>query len=58
MKKFFNIDEVSEETGLSKSTIQRQIAAEKFPKAVRISKHRIAWKHEDLEKWYEQLEVA
>ncbi|WP_371923090.1 helix-turn-helix transcriptional regulator [Agarivorans sp. TSD2052] len=47
--------QVVEETGLSYSTIYRLYRANKFPKPVRLSARRIAWKKEEVEQWRKDL---
>ncbi|WP_220719132.1 MULTISPECIES: helix-turn-helix transcriptional regulator [Agarivorans] len=53
-----NKSQVAAKTGLSASTIYRLCQAGKFPKPVRLSERRVAWKKEDVEKWFEDLNYA
>lgn len=50
-----NIEQVKEITGLSKSTIYRLMNEEKFPRPLRLSPQRVAWRIVDIEKWLAQL---
>ena len=43
--------EVIEFSGLSESTISRQVKKGKFPQPHRIADRRIAWTQEDLDQW-------
>jgi prophage regulatory protein len=38
---------------ISPSTLDREIAAGRFPRPVRLSRNRIAWRESDLRKWQE-----
>lgn len=44
-----HINQVSQITSLSKSTIYRLIKESQFPKPVRISRMRVGWKQSDLD---------
>ena len=44
---------VCQATGLSRSTIYRRVADGEFPKPVKISKGRVAWRERDLLSWLE-----
>lgn len=50
--------EVERETGLSRPTIYRQIAAGKFPRPRRIGVQAVAWLSSDIEEWKRQLPVV
>lgn len=52
--KLLKLKQVIEITGLSRASIYRLIEDEKFPKQVRISARRVAWKNTDIESWIEQ----
>lgn len=45
----YHINQVSQITSLSKSTIYRLIKESQFPKPVRISRMRVGWKQSDLD---------
>ncbi|RBP83045.1 AlpA family phage regulatory protein [Marinomonas rhizomae] len=50
--------EVERLTSLRKTTIYRLIREGKFPKPVRISSMRVAWRMKDIEEWIESLDPA
>ncbi len=45
------IDEVIQRSGLSKTTIYRNIKDGMFPAPVKIGKRAVAWRTEELEEW-------
>ncbi|MEX3316651.1 helix-turn-helix transcriptional regulator [Sulfitobacter sp. PS-8MA] len=45
------LPEVRERVGLSKSSIYAFIAAEQFPKPIRIGARAVAWRLSDIEAW-------
>jgi prophage regulatory protein len=45
------IELVLNESGLSKSTIYRDVKAGNFPAPVKLSARRVAWKSEDVQAW-------
>ena len=47
--------DVEEMTGLSRSTIYRQVSAGKFPAPVKTAARAVTWKREDIEKWIDEL---
>jgi prophage regulatory protein len=51
---FLNQKEVQRITGLSRSTILREIDSGRFPKAIRIAQRRQAWLKTDLQTWLDQ----
>ncbi|MFA9240327.1 MAG: helix-turn-helix transcriptional regulator [Candidatus Paceibacteria bacterium] len=51
MDKFLRISDVSEKTGLGKSTIWLWIKENKFPKPTKLSSRVTVWKNSDLEEW-------
>ena len=51
MDKFLRISDVSEKTGLGKSTIWLWIKQNKFPKPTKLSSRVTVWKNSDLEEW-------
>jgi len=51
-------EEVEEMTGLSRSTIYREIKADRFPKPVRTAVRAVSWRRTDIENWISSLQVA
>lgn len=45
-------------TQLSKPTIYRLMAEGNFPRPMRLSKHRVAWRVKDIELWIADLSQA
>jgi prophage regulatory protein len=50
--------EVERITSLRKTTIYRLMKEGKFPKPLRISSMRVAWRLKDIEEWIESLNTA
>lgn len=50
--------EVERITSLRKTTIYRLMKEDKFPKPLRISSMRVAWRLKDIEEWIESLNTA
>jgi len=48
---FLRMPKVVRMTGLGRSTIYRMIAAEEFPRPVRVGKRAVAWRSIDLDRW-------
>jgi len=42
---------VMEMTSLSATTIWREINADRFPRSIKIGRHRVAWCRSDIEAW-------
>ena len=53
--KLLNIADVCKMTTLSKSTIKRLVALEKFPKPVKITEKRLAWSEESVTEWIDKM---
>lgn len=54
-----NMHRVCARTSLSPMTVRRMIERERFPRPVRLSQQRIAWRTADIEAWEASLvEVA
>lgn len=53
--KILRIDDVTEFTGLAKSSIYAQIAAGNFPKQVQLSARCRGWRFGDVMKWIKAL---
>ncbi|MCG7657505.1 helix-turn-helix transcriptional regulator [Wielerella bovis] len=53
-----NIKQVCIKCGLSRSTIYRLIDSSDFPKAVKLTTKRIAFRAEDIESWLATLEFV
>ena len=51
----FNISDVCRITDLSKPTIYRLMNEGKFPRPLRLSPQRVAWRMADIENWLAQL---
>ncbi len=49
--RILRIREVSEQTGLSKSSIYKQIRLGKFPRAVKLTKRASGWHEEAVREW-------
>ncbi len=49
--KFVRIKEILEITGLSKATIYRYIAEDKFPKPVSLGGRAVAWIDNEIDDW-------
>ena len=52
--KILRLPEVSEMTGLSRSSIFRLIETGQFPGSVRLTQRAIGWHAEDVRSWIEQ----
>jgi prophage regulatory protein len=52
-ERFISYDEVHHRTGLSRTTIWRLERAGEFPRSVRISPGRRAWREADVSAWIE-----
>lgn len=48
---FLNMREIRRRTGLGEMTIRRQIELGQFPRAVRLARHRVAWRKADFDAW-------
>ncbi|WP_158791711.1 AlpA family transcriptional regulator [Granulicella sp. L60] len=55
-KKFLRLPQVKESTGLSRTTIYRQITACEFPRPINIGPRAVAWVEADILQWMEQRE--
>lgn len=53
-----SLNQVKELSGLSRSTIYREVEAGTFPAPIKLSERRIAWRNADLIAWVEGLEAA
>ena len=51
-------NEVEELTGLSCSTIYREMKAGRFPKRVRTAARAVRWRKTDIEDWVASLDAA
>ena len=49
--RLLRIHEVSKHTGLSRSSIYKQIELKNFPKGVKITGRSIAWPSEEIDLW-------
>lgn len=50
-RKIYRINEVSDLTGLTKSSIYKQIRLKKFPKGVKITDRSIGWPSDHIDNW-------
>ena len=50
--------EVEAETGLSRSTIYEQMAAERFPRPLKVGKRAVRWPSEAIEAWKRSQPVS
>lgn len=55
MTRLLRFPEVVKLTGLSRSTIDRQVAAGKFPRPVYPTQCTTAWRSDELDAWIEAL---
>ena len=55
---FLRLQAVIRVTGLSRSTLYRLIADEKFPRPVRLGPRAVAWRRADVEAWGETRPVT
>jgi prophage regulatory protein len=55
-KKFLRLPQVKESTGLSRTTIYRQIAAREFPRPIHIGPRAVAWVEADVLQWMAERE--
>lgn len=51
MINFLSLGRVKQTTSLSKTTIYRLIGENKFPRPVRLSERRVAWRDADVSEW-------
>lgn len=51
MKKLIRLRDVQQMTGLARSTIYAYIAADNFPKQVKLGQRCVAWHVDDIESW-------
>ena len=59
VQKFMRLDAVVEATGLSRSSIYRQIQAGKFPKPLKVLGERVAvWPENSIAAWQSELLAA
>jgi prophage regulatory protein len=49
--KILRIDDVSKLTGLSKSSIYKQIRQNQFPKSIKLTARATGWDSREVEKW-------
>jgi prophage regulatory protein len=55
---FLRIQAVIHVTGLSRSTLYRLMADERFPRPVRLGPRAVAWRRSDIDAWGEARSVA
>ena len=56
---FLNMHQVRDRTGLGEMTIRRNIEQGRFPRPVRLTQQRVAWRTVDVEAWEaSRVEVA
>ena len=53
-RKVLTIKEVITVTGLGRSTIYRMIPEGEFPKQIKLSRGRVAWRTADIEQWIDE----
>lgn len=56
MTKLLNLAEVAARLRLSKSTLYRLLAENRFPKPRRLSRARVVWAESEIEAWLEAKE--
>lgn len=54
LQKFIKLDEVKLICGMSRSSIYRGMNEGTFPDRIKISKRRIVWDYESIQKWMNQ----
>ena len=52
--KFITLEEVKQISGLSRSSIYRGMSEGLFPHNIKISKRRVVWSNESIQKWMNQ----
>ena len=58
ISRILRIREVVHVTGLSRSTIYRQMAVKEFPQAVRLAPQTVGWREHEIEAWIVGLPLA
>ena len=58
MNRVLLVADIEEITGLSRSTIYRQIASGDFPSPMRLSPGRRGWNQDDVEQWMAERALA
>lgn len=56
--RFLRLPDVKAETGLSRTSIYREIAADRFPRQVRLTARAVGWWSDDIEAWKRSREPA
>ena len=56
--RFLSPKTVCERIALSRATLDRLVAAGKFPKPIRITDHRLAYRAHDVQAWIEEKAAA
>ncbi len=54
-EQFLRLPDVIRKVTLSKAQIYREIAENKFPRQIRLSKRVVVWKKSDLEEWMQNV---
>jgi len=49
--KLINLDQVMDLTGMTRSPIYSLMAAQKFPRPIKIGKHRVAWILQEVQQY-------
>ncbi|WP_088283814.1 AlpA family transcriptional regulator [Ideonella sp. A 288] len=55
---FLRLPNVIKLTGLGRSTIYRMVAANTFPRPVRLASRAIAWRRADLDRWSDSRQTV
>ena len=50
------IEEVLRCTGLSRTTIWRDVRADRFPAPLKIGRNRIGWREDEIDAWQDSLD--
>ncbi len=58
LERLLPMREVSRVTSLSKATILREIARQKFPRAIELTRGRVAWRSSEIARWLAERQVA
>lgn len=51
MARLLRVDEVTDRTGLSRTTLWRKERAGEFPQRVKLGPNAVAWREEEVEEW-------
>ncbi len=58
MKRLLRLKQVTEITGLPRSTVYLYVSQGHFPKQIKIGLRSVAWREEDIQEWLERCIAA